>query len=156
VQDLPLQIGVIHRVKIHDADFADAGRRQVHGDGRAQPARADAKDAGGLDAFLPGQPDFRQNQVREYLRISSLLNCIIRGDECIPNAEESKRRVEVQGLKSKVQGPKSEVQSPTSKVRRPKSKVQSPRFKVALGNAPKKRNCYFGYLLLFLVVFASN
>ncbi len=63
VNDLALEIGKIDRVKIDDADFADAGGGQVHGDGRAQPARADADDAGGANLLLPGQPDFRQNQM---------------------------------------------------------------------------------------------
>jgi len=30
---LPLEIGVIHGVEIHDAEFADAGGGEVHGDG---------------------------------------------------------------------------------------------------------------------------
>ena len=63
VQNLALQVGKIHRVEIHDADFADAGGGQIHGDGRAKTARADAQHARGFDFLLPGQTDFRQNQV---------------------------------------------------------------------------------------------
>ena len=63
VNNLALQIGKIDRVKIDDANFADAGRGQVHGDGGAEAARADADDAGGANFFLPGQSDFRQNQM---------------------------------------------------------------------------------------------
>ena len=63
VQYLPLQVGIIHRVEIHDADLADAGGGEIHGDGRAEAARADAQDARGFDFLLPSQSDFRQNQV---------------------------------------------------------------------------------------------
>ena len=63
VEDLPLQIGKIHGVEIHDADLADAGGGEIHGDGRAEAARADAQDAGGLDFLLAGQTDFGQNQM---------------------------------------------------------------------------------------------
>jgi hypothetical protein len=63
MDDLALEVGKIDRVKINHADFADAGRRQVHGDGRAKTARANADDAGGADFLLSSQADFRQNQV---------------------------------------------------------------------------------------------
>ena len=63
VEDLALEIGKIHRVEIHDADLADAGGGEIHGDGRAEAARADAQHAGGADFLLAGQPDFGQNQV---------------------------------------------------------------------------------------------
>ena len=63
VQNLALEIGIIHRVEIHDAEFADAGGGEVHGDGRAEAAGADAQDAGALDFLLAGQADFGQNQV---------------------------------------------------------------------------------------------
>ena len=63
VENLALQIGIIHGVEIHDADLADARRGEIHGDGRAEAARADAQDAGGFDLLLPGQTDFRQDQM---------------------------------------------------------------------------------------------
>ena len=63
VENLPLQVGEIHGVEIHDAELADARGGEIHGDGRAEPARADAQDAGGVDLLLPGQPDFRQDQM---------------------------------------------------------------------------------------------
>jgi hypothetical protein len=63
VENLPLQIGKIHRVEIHDADLADAGGGEIHGDGRAETARADAQHAGSLDFLLAGQTDFGQNQM---------------------------------------------------------------------------------------------
>ena len=65
VEDLALEIGIIHRVKIHDAEFADAGRGEVHGDGRAEPARADAQDAGGVIFFCPASPTSGRIKCRE-------------------------------------------------------------------------------------------
>ena len=55
VEDLALEVGEIHRVEIHDAELADAGGGEIHGDGRAEPARADAQDAGGSE-FSFGPP----------------------------------------------------------------------------------------------------
>jgi len=49
--------------EIQDADLPDAGRGQVHDDGRAETAGADAQNARRADFLLPGQSDFRQNQV---------------------------------------------------------------------------------------------
>ena len=63
VDDLALEVGEIHDVEIHDADFADAGGGEIHGDGRAEAAGADAQDAGGANFLLARQPDFGQNQV---------------------------------------------------------------------------------------------
>jgi hypothetical protein len=42
MQQLTLKIRGIHGVEIHHAEPADAGGGQVHTDGRAQAARADA------------------------------------------------------------------------------------------------------------------
>ncbi len=63
VENLPLQIGIIHRVEIHDADLADARSGKIHRYGRAETARANAQDAGGFDLLLPRQTDFRQDQM---------------------------------------------------------------------------------------------
>jgi len=71
VKNLPLQIGIIH-----GADLADARRDEIHGDGRTEPARADAQDAGGLNLLLPGQTDFRQDQMPRVTAVSSLLRFI--------------------------------------------------------------------------------
>ncbi|BAU40204.1 hypothetical protein O77CONTIG1_00001 [Leptolyngbya sp. O-77] len=60
---LPLQVGVIHHVKIHNADAANTRRRQIEQQRRTQPARADAEDAGRLQPFLPLYTDLRQDQV---------------------------------------------------------------------------------------------
>ena len=63
VENLALQIGIIHGVEIHDADLADAGGGEIHRDGRAKATRADAQNARGFDFLLPGQTDFGQNQM---------------------------------------------------------------------------------------------
>ena len=63
VDDLALEIGEIDRVEIDDADFADAGGGEVHGDGGAEAARADADDAGGANFLLARQADFGQDQM---------------------------------------------------------------------------------------------
>ena len=63
VDDLALEVGEVHRVEIHDAEFADARGGQVHRDGRAEPARADAEHAGGANFLLALQPHFGQNQM---------------------------------------------------------------------------------------------
>ena len=63
VEDLALEVGEVHGVEIHDAELADAGGGEIHGDGRAEPARADAQHAGGANFLLARQPDFGQNQV---------------------------------------------------------------------------------------------
>jgi hypothetical protein len=43
-QDLPLQICLVHTVKINDADPPDTGRRQIQQGGRAKATRAHAQD----------------------------------------------------------------------------------------------------------------
>ena len=63
MDDLALEVGELNGVEIHDAELADARRGQVHGDGRAEPARADAEHAGGANFLFALQPDFGQNQM---------------------------------------------------------------------------------------------
>jgi len=63
VEDLALQVGIIDGIEIDDADFADAGGGEVHGDGRTEAAGADAQDAGGFDLLLAAQAHFGQDQV---------------------------------------------------------------------------------------------
>ena len=57
VEDLALEVGEVHRVEVHDAEPADAGGRQIHRDGRAESAGADAEHAGGANFLLALQPD---------------------------------------------------------------------------------------------------
>ena len=63
VQNLALEIGEIHVVEVNNAELADASGGEIHGDGRAESARADTEDAGGADFLLAGQTDFGKNQV---------------------------------------------------------------------------------------------
>src|SRR5262249_39377325 len=63
VQDLALEIRVIDAVEIDDAEFADAGGGEIHGNGRAESAGADAENARGADFLLAGQADLGQDQV---------------------------------------------------------------------------------------------
>ena len=61
--DLPLQVGEIDHIKIHQPDPADAGGGEVHADRRPQAARADAQNAGALEFLLTGHPDLGKDQV---------------------------------------------------------------------------------------------
>ena len=54
VQNLPLQVGKLHNVEIDDADFADAGQRQVYGGGGAEAASPDNQRAGFHHLALAG------------------------------------------------------------------------------------------------------
>ena len=63
VENLTLQIRIIHHVEIRDAEFTDARGGEIQRDGRAQSARADAKNAGRAQLFLPGHADLGQNQM---------------------------------------------------------------------------------------------
>ena len=56
VDNLALQVAVVHHVEIHDADAAHARRRQVQRQRRAQPARADQQHAAALQLLLPSMP----------------------------------------------------------------------------------------------------
>jgi hypothetical protein len=46
MNDLPLQVGKIHRIEINNPKPTDPGRRQIHRDGRAKSSRADAEHTG--------------------------------------------------------------------------------------------------------------
>jgi hypothetical protein len=63
MDDLPLEIGQVHDVEIHDAHGADAGRRQVERQRRPQAARADGEDPSRLEPPLALDSDLGQQQV---------------------------------------------------------------------------------------------
>src|SRR5207247_1662202 len=63
VDDLALEVGAIDRVEIDQPETADARSGQVHGDGRTEPASADAQDAAGTDFLLARQADLGQDQM---------------------------------------------------------------------------------------------
>ena len=63
VQNLALEVGHIHRVKIDDADCAHARKGQIDGYGRAKPARADDQHLGVEHLALSGAANLRHNDV---------------------------------------------------------------------------------------------
>ena len=63
VNNLTMQIGEIDGVEIDDADVADARRREVGEDRRAQSAGADDNDARGLELLLPLQRHLRHDEM---------------------------------------------------------------------------------------------
>jgi hypothetical protein len=63
VDHLPLQVGLVHNVEIDDADAANARRCQIQQQGGTETAGADTEYARRLEAFLPFQTHFGQNQV---------------------------------------------------------------------------------------------
>ena len=62
-QQLALQVGQVDAVVIDDAQRADAGRGQVQAGRRTEAAGADHQYARGLEFFLAGDADLRQQQV---------------------------------------------------------------------------------------------
>ena len=60
---LALQVGEIDHVEIHQADAADAGRREIQAERRAQAAGADQQHFGGLQLQLAFHADFGHDQV---------------------------------------------------------------------------------------------
>ena len=63
VHDLALQVAAFHHVKVHQAQGADAGRRQVQADGRTQAASADDQHLGFLEVQLAFATDTGQGDV---------------------------------------------------------------------------------------------
>src|SRR2546430_5890465 len=63
VQELALKVGGVDGVEVDDSDLADAGRRQVHGRGRAKPAGAQEEHARVEQLALPRATYFGQDQV---------------------------------------------------------------------------------------------
>ncbi len=63
VNDLPLQVGVVHDVEVHDAQRADAGRAQIQRQRRTQTARADAEHPRRFQLELPFHADLGHDQV---------------------------------------------------------------------------------------------
>ena len=81
VDDLPLEVGEVHHVEVHDADGAHARRREVERERRAQPAGADRQHPGRLELPLALHPDLRQQQVTrvaQHLRVGELGQLLLR------------------------------------------------------------------------------
>jgi hypothetical protein len=77
VDDLTLQIGLVHNVEIDDADGADAGRGQVEQSRRAEPAGTDDQDPCVLEPLLPVNAQVGNYQVTAVPRdfIATQLGC---------------------------------------------------------------------------------
>ena len=63
VNDLALEVRIINHIKINDANLANTGGCQIHGDRRPQPACTNAQHTGALQFLLPCHAHLRQNQV---------------------------------------------------------------------------------------------
>jgi hypothetical protein len=63
VDDLALQVGLVHLVELRDAQGADAGRGEVEQRRAAETAGADDQDLGVLQPALPDHPDVGDDQV---------------------------------------------------------------------------------------------
>ena len=63
VDDLALQVAGVDDVEVDQAEGADAGRGEVEGERRTEPAGADAEDFGGLELLLALHADFGQDEV---------------------------------------------------------------------------------------------
>jgi hypothetical protein len=63
VDDLALQVGVIHHVEVHDAECAHARSRQIESQRRAQPARANTQHPRCLQLLLPFHADLGHDEM---------------------------------------------------------------------------------------------
>jgi len=63
MNDLPLQIGERHHVVVDHAERADAGGRQIHQRGRAEPTGADHQHGGPLQRSLARPADVAQHDM---------------------------------------------------------------------------------------------
>jgi hypothetical protein len=63
VDDLALQVRLVHHVEVDDAERAHPGGGQVEQRGRAETAGPDAQHPGVLQPLLPGHPDIGDDQV---------------------------------------------------------------------------------------------
>ena len=63
MDDLALEVGLVHGVELDDAERAHTGRGQVEEGRGAEAARADTQDLRVLQALLPAHPEVRDDQV---------------------------------------------------------------------------------------------
>ena len=63
VQDLPLQVRRVHDVEVDEAKRADARRREVERERRAETAGPHAQHARGLQLLLPVEADLRHDEM---------------------------------------------------------------------------------------------
>jgi hypothetical protein len=65
VDDLALQVRLVHDVEVHDAEGADTGGGQVEQRGRAQAAGTDDQDLAFFSRFWPVMPTSGMIRCRE-------------------------------------------------------------------------------------------
>ena len=63
MEDLPLQVGQVDAVVIHQRDAADAGDAEIHGHRRTEAAGADDQRVRRQEFFLAGYVDVIQQDV---------------------------------------------------------------------------------------------
>src|SRR5216684_3067300 len=63
VDDLPLQVGLVHDIEVDDTQRANPGRSQVQQRRRSKTARSHTQHLGVLQALLPGHPHVGNDQV---------------------------------------------------------------------------------------------
>ncbi len=63
MDDLTLQVGLVHRVELGDAERPHPGGGQVHQGRRAQPAGTDGQHLRVLQPLLAGHRDVRNDQM---------------------------------------------------------------------------------------------
>jgi hypothetical protein len=63
VDHLPLQVREGDEIVIHDADRADAGRREILDQRRSEPARPDHQHRGRVELCLPGSADLPEHEM---------------------------------------------------------------------------------------------
>ena len=83
VENLPLQIGQIDQVGIHNADGADAGSREVERRRRSETSRPHQQDPGARETLLSREADLAQRQM------ARVTNQLGRGERLSPPRERS-------------------------------------------------------------------
>ncbi len=63
MDDLALQVRLVHHVEVHDAQGSDPRRREIHGERRAQTPGPDGEYPGLLQLLLSVEGDLRHDQV---------------------------------------------------------------------------------------------
>ena len=63
VEDLPLEVRLLHDVEVDEAERPDPRRREIEGERRAEASGADAEDARPLEPLLPRLSDLGEDEV---------------------------------------------------------------------------------------------
>ena len=63
MDDLALEVGLVHHIVIHERERAEAASGEIEGGGGAEAAQADDGGAGAQQRFLAGDIDLRQHDL---------------------------------------------------------------------------------------------